>query len=318
MFRHERPQKGRYRQFYQIGIETFGLAGPDIDAELILMARRLWQRLGILDQLELQINSLGTSADRKTYRVALVDYLQQHREQLDDDSLRRMETNPMRVLDSKNPEVQKVVASAPSLVDYLNEEARADFEGLKSTLEACGVAYTINPRLVRGLDYYSKTVFEWVTDRLGAQGTVCAGGRYDGLVEQLGGKPVPAIGFAMGLERLVALLEEAGDCPQRTPDVYLVLVGDVAISQGASLAESLRDDLPRLKLVQHCGAGSFKSQFKKADRSGAGYALIPIRIGIPWSRALSTTARTRSSRPMLPGLMRRQSAPASATRSAIL
>jgi histidyl-tRNA synthetase len=274
MFRHERPQKGRYRQFYQIGIETFGLAGPDIDAELILMARRLWQRLGILDQLELQINSLGTSADRKTYRVALVDYLQQHREQLDDDSLRRMETNPMRVLDSKNPEVQKVVASAPSLVDYLNEEARADFEGLKSTLEACGVAYTINPRLVRGLDYYSKTVFEWVTDRLGAQGTVCAGGRYDGLVEQLGGKPVPAIGFAMGLERLVALLEEAGDCPQRTPDVYLVLVGDVAISQGASLAESLRDDLPRLKLVQHCGAGSFKSQFKKADRSGAGYALI--------------------------------------------
>ncbi|HIN82756.1 MAG TPA: histidine--tRNA ligase [Chromatiales bacterium] len=274
MFRHERPQKGRYRQFYQIGIETFGLAGPDIDAELILMARRLWQRLGILDQLELQINSLGTSADRKTYRVALVDYLQQHREQLDDDSLRRMETNPMRVLDSKNPEVQKVVASAPSLVDYINEEARADFEGLKSTLEACGVAYTINPRLVRGLDYYSKTVFEWVTDRLGAQGTVCAGGRYDGLVEQLGGKPVPAIGFAMGLERLVALLEEAGDCPQRTPDVYLVLVGDVAISQGASLAESLRDDLPRLKLVQHCGAGSFKSQFKKADRSGAGYALI--------------------------------------------
>lgn len=273
MFRYEKPQKGRYRQFHQIGVETFGMGTPDIDAELIIMTARLWRELGISHLVTLQLNSLGSNAARAEFRAALVAFLQQHRDQLDADSQRRLESNPLRVLDSKDHGTQAVLKNAPSLLDFLDEESREHFEQLKAMLTAAGVKFEINPCLVRGLDYYCKTVFEWVTTALGAQGTVCAGGRYDGLVEQLGGKATPAVGFAMGMERLVLLLDAAGVVQHLTPapDVYVV-------SENASasllLAESLRDQMPALKVQCHCGGGKFKKQMKKADDIGARFALI--------------------------------------------
>ncbi|MCF6236245.1 MAG: histidine--tRNA ligase [Gammaproteobacteria bacterium] len=273
MFRYERPQKGRYRQFYQIGVETFGMHGPDIDAELIMMTARLWRELGLND-LELQINSLGTSTSRNRYRDYLVTYFKDHLDQLDDDSLRRLESNPLRILDSKNREMQSLIEAAPKLSDFLDSESTLHFDQLKEFLNGAGISYTVNPRLVRGLDYYGKTVFEWVTTRLGAQGTVCAGGRYDGLVEQLGGKATPAVGFAMGIERLIALLEESGQTKIASVDVYMVLMGDGATKQGLLIAEQLRDASPRLTLRVNCGGGSFKRQFKKADKCGARIALV--------------------------------------------
>ena len=274
MFRHERPQKGRYRQFHQIGIEAFGMAGPDIDAEIIFMSARMWQRLGLQGAV-LQINSLGSVAARAVYRSALVDYLRAHEDALDEDSRRRLDSNPLRILDSKNPAMQGLIEAAPRLPDYLDDESREHFARLCTLLDAAGLEYEINPRLVRGLDYYSKTVFEWVTDQLGAQGTICAGGRYDGLVEYLGGKPTPAFGFALGLERLLALLE-AGDVemPAQQPHVYLVLSGQAAVQRGMVFAEQLRDAVPGLQLQSNCGDGSFKSQFKRADKSGAQLALV--------------------------------------------
>ena len=274
MFRHERPQAGRYRQFYQVGVEVFGLEGPDVDAELLMLTARLWQRLG-LKQVSLQINSLGTSAARARYREALVEYLRTVHDQLDADSQRRLESNPLRILDSKNSAVQALLEAAPRLADFIDDESRAHFEALCGLLDAAGVAYEINPRLVRGLDYYGRTVFEWVTDQLGAQGTVCAGGRYDVLVEYLGGRATPAVGFALGLERLIALLETQGvTAPDPAPHLYVVSVGEQARQQGLLLSEQLREALPALRVLTHCGDGSFKSQFKKADRSGAHYALV--------------------------------------------
>jgi histidyl-tRNA synthetase len=275
MFRHERPQKGRFRQFHQIGVETYGMVGPDIDAEIILITRRIWQSLGLLDGLELQINTLGTAEERAAYRDRLVEYLSAHKEQLDEDSVRRLQSNPLRILDSKNPQMAELIAGAPSLMDYLGEESQQHFDTLLATLDAAGVNYVVNPRLVRGLDYYARTVFEWVTERLGAQGTVCAGGRYDGLVEQLGGRSTPAIGFAMGVERLITLLEESGfESSLGLPHAYMVLVGEGPQSKGLVIAEGLREQVPGLRLQVHCGGGSFKSQFKKADRSGAAVALV--------------------------------------------
>ena len=274
MFRHERPQKGRYRQFHQIGIEVFGLDGPDIDAELLMLTARLWKRLG-LQQVSLQLNSLGTSADRAKFREALVSYLQQHREQLDEDSKRRLESNPLRILDSKSPQTQSLLEEAPRLAEYIDAESQAHFDQLCSLLDAARIPYTVNPCLVRGLDYYGRTVFEWVTDQLGAQGTVCAGGRYDVLVEQLGGRTTPAVGFAMGIERLIALLESQHvSLPDKAPHVYIVAVGEQAQRHGLLLSEQLRDSVPALRIMTHCGGGSFKSQFKKADRSGAHFALV--------------------------------------------
>jgi histidyl-tRNA synthetase len=274
MFRHERPQKGRYRQFHQIGVEAFGMAGPDIDAEQILMTARLWKRLG-LREVRLELNSLGTSAARAVYRDILVEYFGARRDRLDEDSQRRLATNPLRILDSKNPEMQALIEAAPKLAEHLDAESREHFAALCATLDAAGVDYRVNPRLVRGLDYYGRTVFEWVTDRLGSQGTVCAGGRYDGLVEYLGGRPTPAFGFALGLERLIALLIDLGVHPQpETAHAYLVLVGAAAERQGPVLGERLRDAVPGLRLQVNCGGGSFKSQFKRADRSGAAWALI--------------------------------------------
>lgn len=274
MFRYEKPQKGRYRQFHQIGVEAYGMAGPDIDAELICMTARLWRRLGLRD-VTLQLNSLGSNAARAAYRERLVAYFANHYEELDEDSQRRLQTNPLRILDTKNPALRTVVAEAPTLLDHLDAESRAHFEELRGLLDAAGVAYEINPRLVRGLDYYCKTVFEWVTDTLGAQGTVCAGGRYDGLIEQLGGQAVPGVGFAMGLERLVAMLaasDHSGLDPH--PHLYLILVGVAAQCQGLVLAERLREQLPTLRLRMHCGGGGFKAQFRRADHSGARFALI--------------------------------------------
>ncbi|MCW8828207.1 MAG: histidine--tRNA ligase [Gammaproteobacteria bacterium] len=275
MFRHERPQKGRYRQFHQIGVEVFGLDGPDIDAEHILMTARLWKMLGLDAVVELQLNSLGTVASRAAYRGILVEYLWHHVDALDEDSRRRLDSNPLRILDSKNPEMRPLIEAAPKLTDHLDEESQAHFDTLCAILDEAGVEYHINPCLVRGLDYYGKTVFEWVTNKLGAQGTVCAGGRFDGLVAQLGGKPTPAMGFAMGVERLVSLLE-AEHVPEEhyQPHAYLVQVGEAAQRRGLLLAEQLRDALPLLRLEVHCGGGSFKSQFKKADKSRAPLALI--------------------------------------------
>ena len=273
MFRHERPQKGRYRQFHQIGVEVFGLEGPDIDQEIVLLTRRLWQAVGI-NGLRLEINSLGEGHERDVYRKALVSYLAANASALDEDSLRRLNTNPLRVLDSKNPDMQEIIAGAPNIVDHLGDASREHFERFCAGLDAAGVAYQINPRLVRGLDYYNRTVFEWITDNLGAQGTVCAGGRYDTLVAQLGGRHTPAVGFAMGLERLVAILEASQPAAQPRLDAYLVAVGEQAQNAALSLAENLRDAAPGLRLLCHCGGGSFKSQFKKADRSGARYALV--------------------------------------------
>ena len=277
MFRYERPQKGRQRQFHQIGVEAFGVASPAMDAELILLSARIWRQLGLADSVELQINSIGSSAARREYRTALVAYLEGHLDSLDEDSQRRLHSNPLRILDSKNPQTQDLLEGAPALADYLDEESRADFARLCELLEAAGLAFVVNPRLVRGLDYYNKTVFEWVTDRLGAQGTVCAGGRYDGLVEQLGGKPTPAVGFAMGMERLVLLLLETGAADavsSAAADIYAVAVGDAAHTEALAVVESLRDNLDGLSIIQHTGGGSFKSQLKKADKSGARVALI--------------------------------------------
>jgi len=277
MFRYEKPQKGRYRQFHQIGVEVFNQPGPDVDAELIVLTARLWQRLGMADAVTLQLNSLGSSEARARYRDALVAYLQQRFDQLDEDSQRRLSTNPLRILDSKNAQTQALLADAPTLADYLDEESRTHFEGLKARLDAVGIAYEINPKLVRGLDYYGRTVFEWVTDKLGAQGTVCAGGRYDGLVGQFGGKPTPGVGFAMGVERLVLLLETLELVPAslcREPHAYICAFGEAAELSALALAERLRDALPGLRLLVNAGGGSFKSQFKKADKSGARFALI--------------------------------------------
>jgi len=272
MFRHERPQKGRYRQFHQVGVESFGMAGPDIDAEMILMGARLWNDLG-LDGIELQLNSLGQPAERALHRAALITYFEENAELLDEEAKRRLHTNPLRILDTKNPAMQDLCAAAPKLIDYLGADSLAHFEGVQRVLRDAGIPFKINPRLVRGLDYYNLTVFEWVTDKLGAQGTVCAGGRYDGLVEQLGGKPTPACGFAMGIERLIALIKDSGGEPAApTPDVYLVHQGDEAARLAFRVAEGLRDQ--GIDVLQHCGGGSFKSQMKKADGSGALFAVI--------------------------------------------
>ena len=277
MFRHERPQKGRYRQFHQVGVETYGIASADIDAEVIMLSARLWQQLGLTQHVTLQLNTLGSNAARARYREALVEYLSQYQDQLDEDSQRRLHTNPLRVLDSKDPNTQALLTQAPQLHDYLDDDSREHFAQLRSILDAAGIAYEINQRLVRGLDYYCKTVFEWVTDQLGAQGTVCAGGRYDGLVEQLGGKPTPAVGFAMGVERLILLLETLALVPeqvQQTLDAYLCPMGEGSAQAALLLADQLREELPWLRIQTHCGGGSFKSQLKKADRSGARYAFI--------------------------------------------
>jgi histidyl-tRNA synthetase len=274
MFRHERPQKGRYRQFHQVGVEAYGFDGPDIDAEMILMTARLWKKLG-LTGVTLQLNSLGSTEARLAYRDELVKYFEAHQQQLDEDSQRRLHSNPLRILDSKNPEMQALIEAAPKLIDHLDDESKAHFDALCRTLDNAGIEYEINPRLVRGLDYYGKTVFEWVTDQLGSQGTVCAGGRYDGLVAQLGGKGATAIGFAIGIERLIALLEATSALPEiPQTDAYLVAVGEAAADKAPVFAESLRDQLPGFKLISHCGGGSFKSQFKRADRSGARWTLI--------------------------------------------
>ncbi len=276
MFRHERPQKGRLRQFHQIGVEAFGLAGPDIDAELLLLTARLWRELNIDQALELQINSLGTAEERATYRQALVAYLDGYKNDLDEDSQRRLSTNPLRILDSKNPDTQLLLKNAPALNDFLGAESKQHFEQICAVLDNADVSYVINPKLVRGLDYYSQTVFEWVTTSLGAQGTICAGGRYDSLVELLGGKPCSAVGLAIGLERLIMLLDELGAVPDSVDqqvDMYLVAVGDESY-QAMQLAEQLRTALPAIRIETHCGGGSFKSQIKKADKSGAAVAII--------------------------------------------
>lgn len=277
MFRHERPQKGRYRQFHQVGVEVFNLAGPDIDAELIILTWRLWHKLGIADDVTLELNSLGTADSRAAYRAALVEYLQQHFERLDADSQRRVSTNPLRVLDSKDEQTQAILLGAPKLEDYLDEESTTHFAGVCARLDAAGVPYVLNNRLVRGLDYYSKTVFEWTTDKLGAQGTVCGGGRYDGLVEVMGGRPTAGVGFAMGIERLILMLETLGKVPaqlQQQVDVYFCAFGEAAELAAVQWAERIRDALPSLRLQVNAGGGSFKSQFKKADRSTAEWALI--------------------------------------------
>ncbi|OGT06464.1 MAG: histidine--tRNA ligase [Gammaproteobacteria bacterium GWE2_37_16] len=273
MFRHERPQKGRYRQFHQCGIEVFGLKGPDIDIEILLLAARLWRRLGISNKVTLQINTLGNSACRARYREALVTYFEENLNLLDVDSERRLHTNPLRILDSKNPAMQDLIACAPKLLDFLDEESQAHFSGLRYLLDVAQVAYTINPRLVRGLDYYGLTVFEWVTTELGSQGAICAGGHYDGLVEELGGQATPAIGFAIGLERLVALVSQVSEF-ENNPDAYLVMLGDEALAAGLVLAENLRNAQPQLKLIMNCNGGNFGQQLKRADKIGARLALI--------------------------------------------
>jgi len=272
MYRHERPQKGRYREFYQFGAEALGYAGPDVDAELIVMCAALWRELG-LEGIRLELNTIGSPQERAQYRADLVRHLQAHEAQLDADAKRRLHTNPLRVLDSKNPMVQGVVAKAPSLLSYLGAESQAHFEGLQQLLAAAGVTYQVNAKLVRGLDYYNLTVFEWISDRLGAQGTVCGGGRYDGLFAQLGGKPTAGVGFAAGVERLVALLREAGRvAPARRPDAYLVFQGEGTLAYAFTLGEELR--AAGHAVVLHGGGGSFKSQMRKADASGAQVALI--------------------------------------------
>jgi histidyl-tRNA synthetase len=274
MFRHERPQKGRYRQFHQLGVESFGMEGPDVDAEMILMSARIWQRLG-LHEVSLQINSLGTPAARAVFRTALVDYLGRRVAELDDDSRRRLDSNPLRILDSKHPDMRAILSEAPVLTNFLDADSVGHFQELRARLDDAGIVYEVNPCLVRGLDYYSRTVFEWMTTRLGAQGTICAGGRYDGLVEFLGGKPAPAFGFAIGLERLLALLQETGaGLPQLHPHVFLVMAGDPARRRGLVFADELRAAVPGLRVQSCCDGGSFKSQFKRADKSGALLALV--------------------------------------------
>ena len=276
MFRHERPQKGRYRQFHQFGLEAFGIATPDIDAEIILLTSRLWRELGINEFVTLELNSLGSNEERANYRDALVVYLTEREELLDEDSKRRMHTNPLRVLDSKNPQVQEALADAPKLSDYFGEETKAHFANLCQRLDAAGIKYELNERLVRGLDYYNRTVFEWVTTSLGAQGTICAGGRYDGLVEQLGGKATPGFGFALGIERLVLMLTSLEKVTNIRPqvDAYVVILGDDAQIKANELAEKWRDQVPNIRLQCHCGGGNMKKQLKRADKSGAQIALI--------------------------------------------
>ncbi len=274
MFRYEKPQKGRYRQFHQFDVEAIGYAGPDVDAELIIMSARLWRRLGI-DRIELEINSLGSPESRARYREKLVDYFSSVKSKLDDDSIRRLEQNPLRILDSKNADMRTIIDAAPVMLDFLDDESAAHFDQLKALLDAAEVAYSVNPRLVRGLDYYNRTVFEWVTDALGSQGAVCSGGRYDGLVEKLGGRATPAVGWAMGMERFVALYEEcSGETPVADADVYLVAVGDAALRQAFVIAEELRDGIAGIRVDLNLGGGSFKSQLKRADKSNATYALI--------------------------------------------
>jgi histidyl-tRNA synthetase len=274
MFRYEKPQAGRYRQFYQFDVEAVGYDGPDVDAELIIMSARLWQRLGI-SKINLEINSLGTPEARVRYREALVEYFSGVKNALDEDSIRRLEQNPLRILDSKNPDMQAIVEAAPVMLDFLDEESAEHFRGLKILLDAAGVTYTENPRLVRGLDYYSRTVFEWVTDALGSQGAVCSGGRYDGLVEKLGGRATPAVGWAMGIERFVALYEVCGgQAPVSKADVYIAALGDGTLERAFALAEELRDSISGIQVEMNLGGGSFKSQMKRADKSGAEFALI--------------------------------------------
>lgn len=275
MFRHERPQKGRYRQFHQFGIEAFGLAGPDIDVEVILLSARLWKAFGIEKHVTLQLNSLGSNEARQRYRETLTAFLRARADQLDEDSRRRLESNPLRVLDSKKPDVQAAIKDAPLLVDHLDDASKEHFDNLCERLTQAGINYEINPRLVRGLDYYNRTVFEWVTESLGAQGTVCAGGRYDGLVEQLGGKPSPAVGFAMGLERLVLMLSALNEqTDTSTADVYVTALGDEVVGYAAEVAECLRDSMPACRVLMHCGGGNLKKQLKRADKSGARVALL--------------------------------------------
>lgn len=276
MFRYERPQKGRYRQFHQLGAEVFGLTGPDIDAELILLTARMWRALGIDGDVALELNSIGSLEARARYRDALVAFLEQHKDQLDDDCRRRMYSNPLRVLDTKNAEIQILLNAAPVLTDYLDDESRQHFDGLCELLALAGIPYTVNPRLVRGLDYYNRTVFEWVTNSLGAQGTVCAGGRYDGLVEQLGGRATPGVGFAMGLERLVLLVQAVNPdfMPKATVDVYLISSGTDTLGAAMALAERIRDAMPGLRLMTNYGGGNFKKQFGRADKWGARLALV--------------------------------------------
>ncbi len=274
MFRYEKPQKGRYRQFHQFDVEALGYAGPDVDAELMILSARLWQKLGI-DRIELEINSLGSLESRARYRETLVDYFSGVKNELDEDSIRRLEQNPLRILDSKNADMKAVIEAAPVMLDFLDDESAAHFDQLRALLDAADVPYSLNPRLVRGLDYYNRTVFEWVTDALGSQGAVCSGGRYDGLVEKLGGRATPAVGWAMGLERFVALYEECGgEAPTRDADVYLVAVGDAALQQAFAIAEELRDTIAGIRVDMNLGGGSFKSQLKRADKSNAAYALI--------------------------------------------
>ena len=273
MFRHERPQKGRYRQFHQVGVEALGYAGPDMDIEHLMMTARLWHMLGLADAVRLEINSLGGMESRARHREKLIAYFEAHQADLDEDAKRRLHSNPLRILDTKNPTMQGLVDAAPKLVDELDADALAHFEAVKQALDAAGIAYSVNPRLVRGLDYYNFTVFEWVTDRLGSQGTVCAGGRYDGLIAQLGGKPAPACGYAMGVERLLVMMQEASLAPEGVgPDAYVVHVGEAASVFARVAADHLRD--AGLSAVLHAGGGSFKSQMKKADASGAQYAII--------------------------------------------
>jgi histidyl-tRNA synthetase len=274
MFRHEKPQKGRFRQFNQIDLEAIGFAGPDVDVEIIALTARLWKLLG-LSRVKLQINSLGTPEARKAYRALLQDYFRRHLDALDDDGKRRLEGNPLRILDSKHPATQEIVKHAPVLAEHLDPESQAHFAQLRAGLDALGIPYTVNPRLVRGLDYYSRTVFEWITDALGSQDAVCSGGRYDGLIAQLGGEPTPAIGFAMGVERVVELVRLAGLRPPAVvPDVFVMAQGEAAQRQALALAESLRDQLPGRGIVVHCGSAKFKTQFRRADESGARVALV--------------------------------------------
>ena len=273
MFRHERPQKGRQRQFHQIGVEAFGFSGPDIDAEQILMCARIWKELNLND-ISLQINSLGTKKSRTDYIKILVDYFSSNKDKLDDDDLVRLEQNPLRILDSKNPEIKDLISESPTLDDHIDSDSADHFHGVKEILDSAEIKYKVNPRLVRGLDYYEKTVFEWITTQLGSQGTVCAGGRYDSLVEQHDASPTPAIGFAMGLERLQELIDFSKIPDKQSPHVYLILSGKKATGRGVLLAEQLRDQLPNLRLLTHCGEGSMKSQFRKADKSGAQIALV--------------------------------------------
>jgi len=274
MFRYEKPQAGRYRQFYQFDVEAVGYDGPDVDAELIIMSARMWQRLGI-SKISLQINSLGTPESRVRYREALVEYFSGVKNALDEDSIRRLEQNPLRILDSKNPDMQAIVEAAPVMLDFLDEESAEHYDGLKALLDAAGVTYVENPRLVRGLDYYSRTVFEWVTDALGSQGAVCSGGRYDTLVEKLGGRATPAVGWAMGIERFVALYEACGgEAPESNADVYIAALGNGTLERAFALAEELRDSISGIQVDMNLGGGSFKSQMKRADKSGAAFALI--------------------------------------------